>query len=341
MPGYAYDRLSVVDNSFLAIEDPNAHQHVGAVMLFDVGPLGNDAGGVDIERVRTYVDARLHLMPRYRQRLTRVPLGTRLVWVDDDHFNIHYHVRHTSLPRPGDERQLKRLAARIISQQLDRAKPLWEMWIVEGLAEDRFALVVKSHHSMIDGISGADLMAVLLSPMPDTAVPECPMWIPRPAPSRFALLRDEWMRRASERLETNFGKLVKKKTNAFILIQIVKLECLKVADENIPRKFVLFESGKIVECLCFRSLKILSGTLLFNQENTFPKQVEKSASLTEQPNRLFETRYAPACHAKDFKELVVERLALAPLVMSVLPFFGEASCADFDFVPTEVHCSAL
>ncbi len=200
MPGYAYDRLSVVDNSFLAIEDPNAHQHVGAVMLFDVGPLRNDAGGVDIERVRTYVDARLRLMPRYRQRLTRVPLGTRLVWVDDDHFNIHYHVRHTSLPRPGDERQLKRLAARIISQQLDRAKPLWEMWIVEGLAEDRFALVVKSHHSMIDGISGADLMAVLLSPMPDTAVPECPMWIPRPAPSRFALLRDEWMRRASEPL---------------------------------------------------------------------------------------------------------------------------------------------
>src|SRR5438132_3077430 len=171
MPGYAYDRLSVVDNSFLAIEDPNAHQHVGAVMLFEVGPFRNDAGGVDIERVQTYVDARLHLMPRYRQRLVRVPLGTRLVWVDDDHFNIHYHVRHASLPRPGDERQLKRLVARIVSQRLDRAKPLWEMWIVEGMADGRFALVAKTHHCMIDGISGVDLMAVLMSASADDTIP--------------------------------------------------------------------------------------------------------------------------------------------------------------------------
>ncbi len=200
MPGYAYDRLSVVDNSFLAIEDPNSHQHVGAVMLFEAGPLANAEGGVDIDRIRAYVDARLHLIPRYRQRLARVPLGTRLVWVDDDHFNIHYHVRHTSLPRPGDERQLKRLAARIVSQQLDRAKPLWEMWIIEGLADGRFALVAKTHHCMVDGISGADLMMVLLSPMPDDTVPDAPSWIPRPAPGWMALLRAEWTRRFSEPL---------------------------------------------------------------------------------------------------------------------------------------------
>jgi len=200
MPDYAFDRLSVVDNSFLAIEDPNSHQHVGAVTLFEAGPLRAPDGGIDIDRVREYVAARLHLIPRYRQRLVRVPLGTRLVWVDDDHFNIDYHVRHTSLPRPGDERQLKRLAARIVSQGLDRAKPLWEIWIVEGLADGRFALVAKTHHCMIDGISGVDLMAVLMSPSPDEAIPAAPTWLPRPAPSRFALLRDEWLRRFSEPL---------------------------------------------------------------------------------------------------------------------------------------------
>jgi WS/DGAT/MGAT family acyltransferase len=190
----------VVDNSFLAIEGPNAHMHVGAVTLFDAGPLRRLDGGIDIERIRDYVDARLHLMPRYRQRLAPVPLGTRLVWVDDDHFNIHYHVRHTSLPRPGDERQLKRLAARIASQQLDRAKPLWEMWIVEGLADGRFALVAKTHHCMIDGLSGVDLLAVLLSPTPEPTVPPAPSWIPRPAPGRVALLTAEWLRRVGEPL---------------------------------------------------------------------------------------------------------------------------------------------
>lgn len=200
MPDYAFDRLSVVDNSFLAIEDPNSHQHVGAVTLFEAGPLRAPDGGIDIDRVREYVAARLHLIPRYRQRLVRVPLGTRLVWVDDDHFNIDYHVRHTSLPRPGDERQLKRLAARIVSQGLDRAKPLWEIWIVEGLADGRFALVAKTHHCMIDGISGVDLMAVLMSASPDEAIPAAPTWLPRPAPSRFALLRDEWLRRFGEPL---------------------------------------------------------------------------------------------------------------------------------------------
>src|SRR5262249_25070585 len=149
--------------------------------LFDAGPLRHPDGGINIDGIREYVASRLHLMPRYRQRLQPVPLGTRLVWVDDDHFNVHYHVRHTSLPRPGDERQLKRLTARIVSQQLDRAKPLWEMWIVEGLADGRFALVAKTHHSMIDGVSGADLMAVLLSPSPDGDPYDGPPWLPRPA----------------------------------------------------------------------------------------------------------------------------------------------------------------
>jgi len=200
MPNYAYDRLSVVDNSFLAIEGANSHMHVGAVTVFEAGPLTHPDGGIDVDRIRDYVASRLHLIPRYRQRLATVPLGTRLVWVDDDHFNIHYHVRHASLPRPGDERQLKRLSARIASQQLDRAKPLWEMWVVEGLEGGRFALVAKTHHCMIDGLAGVDLMAVLLNPKPGAAIAPAPVWIPRPEPSRLALLRYEWLRRLREPL---------------------------------------------------------------------------------------------------------------------------------------------
>ncbi len=200
MPSYAYDRLSVVDNSFLAIEGPTTHQHVAAVMILDARPVSRADGGIDIDGIRAYIESRLHLIPRYRQHLTTVPLGNRLVWVDDEHFNIHYHVRHTSLPRPGDERQLKRLAARIVSQQLDRAKPLWEIWVVEGLEGDRFAMVAKTHHCMVDGISGVDLLAVLLSPFPSAEYPPGPRWIPRPGPTPLQIFRDEMLRRVREPL---------------------------------------------------------------------------------------------------------------------------------------------
>ncbi len=198
MPSYSYDRLSVVDNSFLAIESPTTHQHVAAVLLLDATPVSLPDGGIDIDTIRTYIASRLHLIPRYRQRLAAVPLGNRLVWIDDEHFNVHYHVRHASLPRPGDERQLKRLAARIVSQQLDRAKPLWEIWVVEGLEGNRFALVAKTHHCMVDGASGVDLLAVLLGPMPSADFTQGPTWIPRPAPTPLQIFRDEWMRRLSE-----------------------------------------------------------------------------------------------------------------------------------------------
>jgi WS/DGAT/MGAT family acyltransferase len=200
MPSYAYDRLSVVDNSFLAIESPTTHQHVGAVMILDARPVSGPDGGIDIDTIRDYIASRLHLIPRYRQHLTTIPLGNRLVWVDDEHFNIHYHVRHTSLPRPGDERQLKRLAARIVSQQLDRAKPLWEIWVVEGLEGDRFAMVAKTHHCMVDGISGVDLLAVLLNPFPAADFTPGHRWIPRPGPTPLQIFRDEMLRRVREPL---------------------------------------------------------------------------------------------------------------------------------------------
>jgi len=179
------------------MESHDTPMHIAATMLFDAAPLRTEHGGIDITRVREYIASRLHLIPRYRQRLAFIPIERHPVWVDDDRMNLRYHVRHTSLPRPGDIRQLKRLAARIMSQQLDRGKPLWEMWVVEGLEDDRFALITKTHHCMVDGISGVDLMTVLLNMSPDTEITEPPTWAPDRAPSGLELMRDEFIRRST------------------------------------------------------------------------------------------------------------------------------------------------
>ncbi len=165
MPDPRYQRLSPQDATFLDLESPSQHMHIAATIVFRSGPLRTASGGIDIERIRGYIGSRLHLLPRYRQRLARIPIERHPVWVDDPHFNISYHVRHTGIPRPGDLRQLKRLSGRILSQQLDRQRPLWELWVVEGLeGGEHFAMVQKVHHCMIDGISAVDLMAVLMSP---------------------------------------------------------------------------------------------------------------------------------------------------------------------------------
>jgi diacylglycerol O-acyltransferase len=201
MAHYNYERLTALDNSFLVIEGPNTLMHVASTGIFELGPLATPHGGVDFERITAYIASRLHKIPRYRQRLAYIPLERHPVWVDDARFNIHYHVRHTCLPHPGSERQLKRLVARIKSEELDRGKPLWETWVVEGLEGGRFAMVSKTHHCMIDGVSGADLLSVLLSPTPETPAEEVPRWIPRPAPAPLALLRDE----ALERVKAPLG----------------------------------------------------------------------------------------------------------------------------------------
>jgi WS/DGAT/MGAT family acyltransferase len=191
-----YDRLSAQDRTFLDLESPTTHMHVAGCFVFEKGPLATPDGGIDIEKIREYVASRLHRIPRYRQRIAWIPVETHPVWVDDDRFNIHYHVRHTALPAPGDDRQLKRLCGRVMSQQLDRGKPLWEMWVVEGLEHDRFALVCKTHHCMVDGVSGVDLLAVLLSPTPDKEFEPSGRWMPNPTPSGAMLLRDAVWRRA-------------------------------------------------------------------------------------------------------------------------------------------------
>jgi WS/DGAT/MGAT family acyltransferase len=186
------DRLSALDASFLHLESGGAHMHVAAVMIFDGDP----------PKYAELIDAlqsRLHLVPRYRQRLAPVPLAQgRPVWVDDPHFNIHYHVRHAALPAPGTDRELKRLAGRVFAQALDRSKPLWEVLLVEGLQGGRFALISKTHHALVDGVSGVDLTSVLFDVTADPVPgPDPEPWVPRPAPTRAQLLADALMERAT------------------------------------------------------------------------------------------------------------------------------------------------
>jgi diacylglycerol O-acyltransferase len=177
------DRLTAVDASFLAQEGANAHMHIGAVTVFE-GPPPAFADFAD------HVRGRLHLVPRYRQKLAVPPLETgRPLWVDDGSFNLEYHVRHSALPEPGTQEQLRALAARIHSQRLDRTKPLWELWLVQGLEGGRFALISKTHHALVDGVAGVDLATVLLDlglvpqPVPHEGEP----WVPQPEPSSIAL----------------------------------------------------------------------------------------------------------------------------------------------------------
>jgi WS/DGAT/MGAT family acyltransferase len=151
-----------------------------------------------LDRVVERVEFDLRRAPRFRQRLDRVPVTGHPIWVDDDRFNLLYHVRHTSLPVPGDERRLKRLVGRIMSQGLDPTRPMWELWFVEGLEQGRFAVISKVHHALIDGISGVDLLSAFMGPSPDYE-PDASdhRWIPRPPPGAVSLLADEAARRAA------------------------------------------------------------------------------------------------------------------------------------------------
>lgn len=202
MSDFAYTPLTALDRSFLSAESDVAPMHIAATQIFQAAPLKGKNGGLDIERIRAYVESRLHRIPRYRQRLAWTPLEGKPIWVDDDRFNLHYHVRHTRLPRPGSERVLKRVAGRILSQQLDRGKPLWEMWVIEGLENDRFAIITKTHHCMIDGLSGVDLLAVLLTEHPTSEIEPPPVWRPRPAPGTLDLVRESVWRRGAGVLGT-------------------------------------------------------------------------------------------------------------------------------------------
>jgi diacylglycerol O-acyltransferase / wax synthase len=187
------DRLSGLDASFLALEERgDAHMHVGSVLVF-----GGEAPAYD--DFVAQLERRLALVPRYRQKLAFPPLvQSRPVWVDDPHFNAGYHIRHTALPEPAGEPELRRLAGRIFAQRLDRTKPLWELWLVDRVDDGRFALISKTHHALVDGVSGVDLATVLFDLDPDPpAPPPAEPWIPRPEPTGAMLLADAVAERAA------------------------------------------------------------------------------------------------------------------------------------------------
>jgi diacylglycerol O-acyltransferase len=203
---YAYERLSAQDLSFLLAEDAHAPMHLGALAVLESGPLRREDGGIDIARYRQAVESVLHWIPRYRQKLAWVPLDRWPVWVDDRHFDLGYHIRHLSLPRPGSLEQLREMAGRIFSRHLDRSRPLWEIWVIEGLhGGEQFALLNKIHHCMIDGAAGADLSQILLSPSAQTELAEPVPYMPRPAPGPLELLRDSLLERSARPRRTLDG----------------------------------------------------------------------------------------------------------------------------------------
>ncbi|MFO0693655.1 MAG: wax ester/triacylglycerol synthase family O-acyltransferase [Polyangiales bacterium] len=179
------DRMGPLEASFLHLEGPTTPMHVGSVGIFEGPP-------PDYDELVAFIASRLPRVPKYRQKVMFVPGElARPVWVDDPHFRVEYHVRHTALPRPGSDAQLRENVGRIMSQMLDRTKPLWEMWVIEGLPDDQWAVISKVHHCMVDGISGADLLTVLfeLSPEASPIVP-APKWEPRPLPTNLELLKE-------------------------------------------------------------------------------------------------------------------------------------------------------
>jgi diacylglycerol O-acyltransferase len=191
------DRLTALDTTFLHLEDhSSAHMHVASVMVFE-------GSAPTLQELVDHVLGRLHLVPRYRQRLAYVPLDQgRPVWVDDPHFNPYYHIRHTALPHPADDAALKRLAGRLFSQRLDRSKPLWEIWLVQSMSGGRFALIAKTHHALVDGISGVDITTVLF----DTAREPAPTgggwdsgqsWSAKPLPGAAKLLGEALIERST------------------------------------------------------------------------------------------------------------------------------------------------
>jgi WS/DGAT/MGAT family acyltransferase len=191
-----YERLSGLDACFLGFETPNAHMHVAVTAVFERGPVSTPGGGVDIARIRAHVASRLPALPRFRQRLLHVPIVRDPIWIDDDEFDLTYHVRHASLPQPGTPAQLQERAAELLERPLNRQRPLWELWAIEGLQDGGFALVVKVHHCIVDGIAGIGMLAALLDVERWPVRSLAPAWYPRPAPSRGELLRDEVARRA-------------------------------------------------------------------------------------------------------------------------------------------------
>ena len=193
-----YERLSGLDECFLGFETPQRVRCTSRSRASSsAGPLGRARGGIAIDRIREHVAARLPRVPRFRQRLAHLPVLRDALWIDDERFDIARHVRHASLPQPGSIEQLQQRCAEILERPLDRRRPLWEAWVIEGLAGGGFAFLVKVHHCIVDGIAGIGMLAALLDVEPTPRGRPPPIaWQPRPAPTARELLRDEVARRA-------------------------------------------------------------------------------------------------------------------------------------------------
>lgn len=180
------ERLQPLDVSFLYLEGPTTPMHVGGLAVFEP-----PADGFDYDRFVDLIERRIALVPRYRQKIKSVPGHlANPVWVDDNEFDLGYHVRRSALPKPGSDEQLRELVARVQSRPLDRHRPLWEMYLVEGLVDGRFAVIQKTHHAMVDGISAIDIGQVILdtTPVPRDVTED--LWMPRPEPGAVALVAD-------------------------------------------------------------------------------------------------------------------------------------------------------
>lgn len=177
------ERMSLQDATFLHTEDDVTPMHVGGVATFEGPPPTHD-------ELTARFAAKLHLAPRYRQKVRFLPLHVGLpLWIDDPHFNLDYHLRRTAVPAPGGEQELNTLVGRVMSQHLDRARPLWEIWAVEGLEHGRWALVSKVHHCMVDGVAATDLMSVLFDAEAAPAAVEAELWQPAPEPGAVEVVK--------------------------------------------------------------------------------------------------------------------------------------------------------
>jgi WS/DGAT/MGAT family acyltransferase len=189
---YSYERLSYESAALLGGESSRHFAHAATTLVFEAGPLARPGGGVDFDAIRNAIESRLHLVPAYRRKLRRVPIENHPVLVDDREFSLDYHLRHTGIAQPGEIAQVQKVVARLQAQRLDRSRPLWECWVLEGLSGGRFALVVKQHAVLAE--SGGDLMQVLLSQDPRDTFEPAPPFVPRPMPSAAELVRDEVVR---------------------------------------------------------------------------------------------------------------------------------------------------
>ncbi len=192
-----HERLSAQDAVFLEMENATTPLHVGATAIFDVTPIRRPDGSLPVDSIRAVISSRLGMLPRYRMRILRTPISGHPVWIDDDCFDVRHHVQLVQLPPHGDARVLDEVVAEFLSHKLDRGRPLWEILIVDGLEGGRVAAVLKAHHALIDGVSGIDMMMLMLSVTPSSLVPEPTPWTPRPAPTPRELIEADLRHRAN------------------------------------------------------------------------------------------------------------------------------------------------